>query len=205
MARGLTRRQADILRFIVECIRDYGMPPTIAEIGRRFRIASTNGVNDHLLALERKGYIERSSKARSIRVTEMAAAGLYQSDVAMVPLVGRIAAGRPLLAEENVEELVPVAPRLGGPGCFCLRVQGESMIEAGILDGDIVIIDPGRRPAQGDIVVALVDDEATVKYLHPRGEEVELRPANAAMAPIVVSAADLRIQGVVVAVQRELR
>src|SRR3990172_8604430 len=103
MAKGLTRKQGTILQFIIDSIRERGMPPTIAEIGLRFKIASTNGVNDHLVALDRKGYIKRSSKARSIRVTDKASAGLYNSEVGVLPLVGRIAAGQPILAEENIE------------------------------------------------------------------------------------------------------
>lgn len=204
MAKGLTRRQADILSFIVTCIRDNGMPPTIDEIGRRFNISSTNGVNDHLVALVRKGYIERSSKARSIRVTEKGAAGLYGAGATMVPLVGRIAAGFPILAEENIEDIIPVSPALGLDEGYSLRVQGDSMIEDGILDGDIIIVDPKRRPRKGDIVVALVGDEATVKRFYPQGETLELRPANAAMQSLMVPARDVQIQGVVVGLQRTL-
>lgn len=204
MAKGLTRRQEDILHYIVTCIRDNGMPPTIAEIGRRFNISSTNGVNDHLVALERKGYIERSSKARSIRVTEKGAAGLYGAGAAMVPLVGRIAAGSPILAEENIEDIIPVPPALDAKDSYALRVQGDSMIEDGILDGDIIIVDPSRRAGKGDIVVALVDDEATVKRFHPHGDMIELRPANAAMQSLIVPARDVQLQGVVVGLQRVL-
>ncbi|HOD50874.1 MAG TPA: transcriptional repressor LexA [Candidatus Hydrogenedentes bacterium] len=202
MAKGLTRRQADILHFIVRCIRDNGMPPTIAEIGRRFNISSTNGVNDHLVALERKGCIERTSKARSIRVTGEGAAGLYGAGATMVPLVGRIAAGIPILAEENIEDTIPVAPALGVEGGYALRVQGDSMIEDGILEGDTIIVDPQRRVRRGDIVVALVNDEATVKHFYAQGDMVELRPANAAMQPIRVPARDVQVQGVVVGLQR---
>ncbi|MCP4642444.1 MAG: transcriptional repressor LexA [bacterium] len=205
MAKGLTRRQADILAFIIECIRDNGMPPTIAEIGEHFGISSTNGVNDHLIALEKKGYIERTSKARSIRVTQKAAAGLYQGEVETLPLLGRIAAGHPILAEENVEDQIPIATSLGHHGTYCLRVQGESMIDDGIFDGDVIVVDQGQEPKQGDVVVALVEDEATVKRFHPRGDMVELRPANAAMVPILVPANSVQLQGVVVALQRTLR
>ena len=175
MTRELTRRQAAILHFIVESIRDRGWPPTIAEVGQQFKIASTNGVNDHLVALEKKGYIERSSKARGIRVTEKAAAGLYQQGAATLPLVGRIAAGQPLLAQENIEEFVTVSPALSRMKAYCLRVQGESMVEAGILNGDVIVVDQEREPRPGDVVVALVGDDATVKQFHPRGSEVEVR------------------------------
>ena len=205
MAKGLTDRQDSILRFIIESIRDYGRPPTIAEIGEEFGITSTNGVNDHLIALEKKGYIERSSKARGIHVTPKGATGLYQNDSAMAPLLGHVAAGQPILAEENIEGYVPVSGALAKHGAFCLRVHGDSMIDDGILDGDTVVVDPTLKPKRGDVVVALVEDEATVKYYYPKGREVELRPANSAMSPIVAPAAALQIQGVVVSVQRTLK
>lgn len=205
MGKELTKRQQAILRFIVECIRDDGRPPTIAEIGDRFGLSSTNGVNDHLVALEKKGYIERSSKARGIHVTTKGATGLYQNAAAMAPLVGHIAAGSPILAEQNIEDEVPVDVKLANRGGFCLRVHGDSMIEDGILDGDIVVVDPTLTPRKGDVVTALVGDDATVKHFYPRGNEVELRPANSSMKPIVVPADDVSIQGVVVAVQRQLK
>lgn len=204
MAKGLTNRQRQILEYIVQCIRDNGYPPTIAEVGAEFGISSTNGVNDHLQALERKGFIERSSKARGIRVTEKAAAGLYRSDVGVLPLVGRIAAGTPLLAEENVEDHVPVSADLAARNAYCLRVNGDSMIEDGILDGDIIIVDRDKRVRTGDVVVALVEDEATVKHFYPHGQQVELRPANSTMSTMLFPASDVTLQGVVVALQRAL-
>ncbi len=204
MARELTRRQREILGYIIESIRDLGYPPTIAEIGQRFDIASTNGVNDHLRALQKKGYIVRSSKARGIHVTEKGATGLYQRDVGVVPLVGRIAAGQPVLAEENIEGHIAVSGSVARTGSFCLRVDGDSMIEDGILEGDIIIVDQDKAPSPGDVVVALVDDEATVKRYYPHKDMVELRPANAAMQPILVPARSVTLQGVVVALQRTL-
>lgn len=205
MAKGLTKRQEAILRYIIESIRDLGYPPTIAEIGSQFGISSTNGVNDHLVALEKKGYIERSSKARGIFVTAKGATGLYQNEAAMAPLVGHIAAGQPILAEQNIENHVPVASSLAERGAFCLTVHGDSMIEDGIFDGDTVVVDPTLRPRKGDVVVALVDGEATVKYYYPKGRVVELRPANSAMKPIEAPAEFVEIQGVVVALQRALK
>ncbi len=202
MARGLTKRQRAILEFIIRCIRDKGCPPTIAEIGEEFGIASTNGVNDHLNALERKGFIERAAKARGIHVTELAAARLYQRGVEELPLVGRVAAGAPLLAEENIEDHVVVSSSIGVNSGYCLRVKGDSMIEAGILDGDIIIVDHDRRAKPGDIVVALVGEEATVKHYHPQGRIIELRPANASMSPMRFPAPDVMLQGVVVGLQR---
>ena len=204
MAKALTRRQSEILKFIIDCIREQGMPPTIAEMGSHFGISSTNGVNDHLVALEKKGYIQRSSKARSIQVTEKAAVDLYQHDVRTLPLVGRIAAGEPILAQENIEGQVAISGSMARNATFCLRVQGDSMIEDGILDGDIIVVDPDRQPMAGDTVVALVGDDATVKRYYPQGIMVELRPANAAMQSIVVPGRDLQIQGVIVALQRSV-
>lgn len=204
MAKGLTKRQQAILQFIIQCIRDNGMPPTIAEIGAKFDITSTNGVNDHLVALEKKGYIERTSKARSIHVLEKAAAGVYQSEVGMLPVLGRIAAGSPILAEENVETYIPVSTTLTRPGSFALKVQGDSMIEDGILDGDTIIVNPELRPKAGDIVVALVEDDATVKHFYRNGDTIELRPANASMQPMHFPARMVQIQGVVVGLQRSL-
>lgn len=205
MAKGLTKRQAAILQFIVDRIREDGLPPTIAEIGEYFGIASTNGVNDHLMALEKKGFIERSSKARDIRVSEKAALGLYQSEVSTLPLLGRVAAGSPMFAQENIEAQIPVATSLARKGAYCLRVQGDSMIDDGILDGDTIIVDQSIRPTTGDIVVALIDDSATVKHYHPRGDTVELRPANASMKPIIVPIRSLQLQGVVIGLQRSIR
>ena len=205
MAKGLTRRQKEILDFIIDCIREDRMPPTIAEIGENFGITSTNGVNDHLVALEKKGYIERSSKARSIQVTDKAAAGLYEADAAALPLLGRIAAGSPILAEENIEEYIPVAAAQASPGGFCLTVQGDSMIDDGILDGDTIVIDPQKRVRKGDIVVALIDGEATVKHFYRDGDSIELRPANSSMKPMHFHAREVELQGVVVGLQRTLR
>ena len=204
MAKGLTRRQEVILPFIIESIRDYGYPPTIAEIGDEFGISSTNGVNDHLIALEKKGYIERSSKARGIHIAPKAAAGLYQKEATMVPLMGQIAAGQPLLAEENIEDYVAVSGAMAKRDMYCLRVWGDSMIEDGILDGDVIVVDQRKRPRPGDVVVALLNDEATVKHYHPSGDTVELRPANASMESIFVRGVSLKIQGVVVGLQRSL-
>lgn len=202
MAKGLTERQQAILDFIIESIRENGYPPTIAEIGLRFSIASTNGVNDHLQSLERKGYITRSPKARGIHVNRIAAQGLYQSDVGTAPLVGRVAAGYPILAEQNIESEIPVSGSLARSKVFCLRVSGDSMIEDGILDGDIIVVDQEKRPRTGDIVVALIDEDATVKHYHPKGGNIELRPANHTMQPMVYPAGQVSIQGVVVGLQR---
>ncbi|MBI2421903.1 MAG: transcriptional repressor LexA [Candidatus Hydrogenedentes bacterium] len=204
MAKGLTRRQKEILDFIIECVRDNRVPPTIAEIGTEFGIVSTNGVNDHLNALERKGFIERSSKARGIHLTEQAVTGLYMNEVGVLPLLGRVAAGQPMLAQENIEDHIPVSSSLATRKAFCLRVTGDSMIEDGILDGDVIIVDQERRARPGDIVVALVEDEATVKHFYPEGRTIELRPANSAMQTLRYPANSVSLQGVVVGLQRTL-
>jgi len=202
MAKGLTERQNEILQHIIACIREHGLPPTISEIGTHFQITSTNGVNDHLLALERKGYIRRSPKARGITVTPLAEAGLYRPEFGALPLLGRVAAGYPILAEENVDGLIPVSAAHARPRAFCLRVSGDSMIDAGIHDGDIIIVDQDRRPRTGDIVVALIEDDATVKYYHPKGATIELRPANPSMEPMHYPAHTVLLQGVVIGLQR---
>lgn len=203
MAKGLTKRQQSILDYIISCIRDHGYPPTIAEVGAEFGITSTNGVNDHLVALEKKGYIERSSKARGIVVTSKAVTGLYQTDFSTAPLVGRVAAGYPILAEENIEDHIPIPTSQAKGVIYALTVSGDSMIDDGIHDGDIVIVSQDRRPRTNDIVVALVGgDEATVKRFHPQGSTIELRPANAQMQPMRYHAAEVQVQGVVVGLQR---
>jgi len=205
MAKGLTQRQRSILDYIIENIRDNGYPPTIAEMGEEFGISSTNGVNDHLLALERKGYITRTSKARGIHITDKSALNLYQTEVGLLPLIGRVAAGEPLLAEENIESYVPVSRAQSERPAYCLRVNGDSMIEDGILDGDTLIVESNHPPRRGDVVVALVDGEATVKHYHPKGSMLELRPANSDMSPMLFPASDVQIQGVVVALQRAIK
>jgi len=211
MAKEITARQRAILEHIVECVQENGYPPTIAEIAQQFGLASTNGAFDHVRALERKGYIERSNKARHISLTDKTFAEFGRGqdgqaeEAAMLPLVGRIAAGSPILAQENVERQVHVDPSYARPGNYCLRVEGESMIDAGILDGDLLVVDGKAPPKKGDIVVALCDDDATVKYYYPKGDTIELRPANASMKPMQFPASLVAVQGVVVALQRALR
>lgn len=211
MAKELTERQRAILEHIVACIQEDGCPPTIAEIAQHFGLASTNGAFDHVRALQRKGYLDRSNKARHISLTEKTLAEFGHDhaepaeEAATLPLVGRIAAGSPMLADEKVERKVHVDPGYARAGNYCLRVEGESMIEAGIFDGDLLVVDGKTPPKKGDIVVALCDDDATVKFYHPKGSTIELRPANSAMEPMEYPASLVAVQGVVVALQRELR
>jgi len=213
----LTDRQKEILTFIVKETETRGFPPTIREIGEEMDIRSTNGVNDHLKALERKGYLLRGEQqSRALVPTKRARLVLglgthkKEGDILDIPVLGRVAAGAPLLAVENIEDSVKIDSFfLGGNGreVFALRVKGESMIEDGIFDGDYLFVKktPGAQP--GDIVVALIEDEATCKRYYPEADRIRFQPANAKMEPIYVEKADFRstmILGLVVGVYRKM-
>jgi repressor LexA len=206
--QGLTKRQQMVLDFITQSISDRGYPPTLREIGSHMGIRSTNGVNDHLRALERKGYLTREDmKSRALRPVR-AAAGEGDA-VVSVPVVGRVAAGRPVLAEENVEDTVVVDRFFLGNQreVFGLRVRGDSMIDAGLWDGDFIFVRRQMHADKGDIVVALIGDEATVKYFHPSPEAIRLVAANEAYAPIIIRRDEFRptqILGVVIGVYRRI-
>jgi repressor LexA len=200
--KKLTERQKEILEYLVEHARETGYPPTIREIGFRFGIRSTKGVVDHLTALERKGHIRRVlGKSRALELIPP-----VTEERQGVPLLGRIAAGVPLLAEENVEDRLLIDPTfLKGKDEFLLRVRGESMIEAHIADGDLVLVRPAAEAKNGEIVVAMIGEEATVKRFFREGEGITLRPENRSMAPIEVRPEDgeFRILGVVVGLFRK--
>ncbi|HME90252.1 MAG TPA: transcriptional repressor LexA [Myxococcaceae bacterium] len=212
----LTERQKQILHFIVRESEARGFPPTIREIGERMEIRSTNGVNDHLKALERKGYLLRGEQqSRSLVPTKRARLVLglgarKDSSIVEVPLLGKVAAGAPLLAAQNLEDSVRIDSFfVGGSGkeVFALRVKGDSMIEDGIKDGDYLFVRKSPSASAGDIVVALIEDEATVKRYHPEGDRVRFQPANSSMEPIYVSKSDFRstmILGIVVGVYRKI-
>jgi repressor LexA len=213
----LTERQKQILDFIVRESEARGFPPTIREIGEEMDIRSTNGVNDHLKALERKGYLLRGEQqSRSLVATKRArlvlglGANKRDADLVEIPVLGKVAAGLPLLATENVEDSVKIDSfLLGGNGreVFALRVKGESMIEDGIHDGDFIFVKKAPTAMPGDIVVALIEDEATVKRYYPEGDRIRLQPANAQMQPIYVSKQEFRstmILGKVVGVYRKM-
>jgi repressor LexA len=213
--QGLTKRQEQTLDFIRSSIESRGYPPTLREIGEHMGIRSTNGVNDHLRALERKGYLRREDmKSRALKLVEDAApapprSGGSDDDVVDIPVVGRVAAGLPLLAEENVVDSVRVDRMLvrGGREVFGLRVTGDSMIEAGILAGDYIFVRKQSTADRGDVVVALIGDEATVKHFYPERDYVRFQPANSKMAPILVRASDFKstmLLGKVVGVYRRL-
>jgi repressor LexA len=213
--QGLTKRQEQTLDFIRSSIEDRGYPPTLREIGEHMGIRSTNGVNDHLRALERKGYLTREDmKSRALKLVEDQApppANKLNSDddLIEVRVLGRVAAGLPLYAEENVIDTVRVDRMLvrGGREVFGLRVTGDSMIDAGILSGDYIFVKKQSTADRGDIVVALIGDEATVKYFYPERDYVRFQPANGTMAPILVRASDFKstmLLGKVVGVYRRL-
>jgi repressor LexA len=202
----LTEKQQLVFDFIRSSITERGYPPTLREIGEHFRIRSTNGVNDHLKALERKGYLHREElKSRALRPVGTTGEAIE------VPLVGRVAAGRPILAVENVEDTVKVDKfflgSTSGREVFALRVKGDSMIEDGIYDGDFIFVKKQLQANKGDIVVALIEDEATVKRYYPEGESIRFQPANSKMQPIMVRKRDFKnvnLIGVVVGVYRKL-
>lgn len=202
---GLTGRQAKILDYLIDTLRERGYPPSVREIGAAVGLSSSSTVHAHLAQLEAKGFIKRDP-ARS-RAIELVDKGLYarpSKEMLNVPLVGRVTAGTPVLASENIEDYFPIPTEFVGAGeFFMLRVRGDSMIQAGILDGDHVIVRKQDAAENGDIVVALVNgDEATVKRLYREKDHVRLQPENPHMDPIV--AVDVRVLGKVVGLVRKV-
>lgn len=214
--QDLTKRQKQILDYIQTCIKEKHYPPSVREIGQAIGLSSPSTVHAHLNALEEKGYIKRDgAKSRSMVVTEKHGhTGSKQpaeqentaaSDRKLVtlPLVGRVAAGTPILAEQNIEEEVPLPTALfGDQGSFLLTVHGESMIEAGILDGDVLLVKEQKSADDGDIVVAILDGEATVKSFFREKDCIRLQPHNPSMEPLFVT--DVQIAGVVTGLFRNL-
>ncbi len=204
MEARLTRRQQEVLSFMRAFSQRHGVPPTVREIGERFRV-TPRAAFDHLRALERKGYLKRrTASGRTSRALTLAERPTTSREI---PILGRIAAGTPLQSEENREGTLPVSPDwFGGRAeeIFSLRVRGESMIGAHIVDGDVVVVRRQEHAQPGDIVVALVDGEATVKRFGRDGHAVVLRPENPAMPPIVVRPGEreVRILGRVVGLVR---
>ena len=194
----LTARQQEIWDFLVTYVDEHGYPPTVREIGEAVGLASPSTVHAHLANLERAGLLRRDpTKPRALELIgrERRASERPSREGDLLPLVGQIAAGGPLLAAEHVEEYVSV-PGVVGPADFVLRVKGDSMVEAGILDGDYVVVRRQRDAANGDIVVALVGDdeaadEATVKRFYRDNGRVRLQPENAALEPIFADHVDL--------------
>ena len=201
MLPALTDRQKAIYDFLLKSIREKGFAPSIHEIGRQFKIASTNGVSDHLKALEKKGYIRRVGK-RAIEVVN--ALGKAVINVTHeVPILGRVAAGKPFLSEENTEGFLAIPSDMGGGKQFALQVQGDSMIGAGIIDGDRVIVQQQSTAENGEIVCALIDGEATLKRFYKKDGVVTLKAENDQYAPIVVAEGEFRIAGKIVGLLRK--
>ncbi|MGH9017593.1 MAG: transcriptional repressor LexA [Acidimicrobiales bacterium] len=209
MAEALTGKRQQILEFIGDRIREQGYPPSVREIGQAVGLTSSSTVHAHLAVLQREGYLRRDpTKPRAIEVRYDPSSKVQMAarPVRPVPLLGEIAAGTGLLAQENVEELLPLPEDFTGTGSvFMLRVRGESMIEAGILDGDFVVVREQPDAENGDIVVAgIPDDEATVKTLQRHQGKVVLIPANPAFAPMEFEPGEVTLYGKVVSVLRRL-
>jgi len=200
----LTKRQQEIFDFIKRYSAKYGYPPTVRDIGKAVGLASSSTVHAHLANLERIGMLRRDpSKPRAIELFDRAAAGVRAVVNPGLPLVGQVAAGQPVLAEENIEDYVPTPSCAGGEeGDYLLRVRGESMKNVGILDGDLVVVKPQDVAEDGEIVVALVGEEATVKRFFREADHVRLQPENETMDPI--RSRDVRVLGKVVGLMRSL-
>jgi repressor LexA len=200
----LTKRQQEIFDFIKRYSAKYGYPPTVRDIGKAVGLASSSTVHAHLSNLERIGLLRRDpSKPRAIEMLDRAAAGVRSLVQPGLPLVGHVSAGQPVLAEENIEDYVQTPSYAGGEeGEYLLRVQGESMKNIGILDGDLVVVRPQDVAENGEVVVALVGEEATVKRFYREGDHVRLQPENDAIEPIL--SRDVRVLGKVVGLMRNL-
>lgn len=205
MPEGLTGRQAKILDYLVGTLRERGYPPSVREIGAAVGLSSSSTVHAHLAQLEAKGFIKRDpARSRAIELVDKALYAQPSKEMLNVPLVGRVTAGTPILASENIEDYFPIPTEFVGMGeFFMLKVRGDSMIQAGILDGDHVIVRKQDAAENGDIVVALVNgDEATVKRLYKEKDHVRLQPENPHMDPII--AVDVRVLGKVVGLVRRV-
>lgn len=203
--RQITDRQKQILDFIRAEIHRRGFPPSVREIGEAVGLSSSSTVHAHLASLEEKGFIRRDpSKPRAVEVLDYRDTdrGVDYGQVRAVPLVGQVAAGSPILASENIEATIPLPAEMAGESTFILRIRGNSMIEAGILEGDHVVVRQQNTAEDGDIVVALLEDEATVKRFFRESDRVRLQPENPSQEPIYVQ--DVTILGKVVALFRTL-
>jgi repressor LexA len=208
MPEVLTQRQREILDYLRRMLREKAYPPTVREIGLAIGLSSSSTVQNHLNTLERKGYIHRDpSKSRAIELVEKdPLAAPRRDNIVSLPIIGQVAAGTPVLAEANIEDRVELASGLFGEDSYLLRVRGDSMIDDGIMDGDLVAVRPGREAQNGAVVVARIEhpetgeSEATVKRLYREPSGFRLEPANPAYQPIRVS--DLTVEGLVVGVLR---
>ena len=203
MGKGLTKRQREILGYVMDSMQERGYPPSVREIGAALGLTSSSTVHSHLAALEKKGFIHRDpSKPRAIEILKDGASQPPKR-VVNVPILGRIAAGQPIFAEENIEDVFPL-PRdfVREDAAFILRVRGDSMIDAGIHDGDYLVIRQQATANNGEIVAALIGDEATVKRFYRERDHIRLQPENSAMSPIIAN--DVTVLGKAVALVRRL-
>lgn len=201
---SLNDRQRDILEFIKQKTKSQGYPPSVREIGQAVGLKSSSTVHMYLVQLEQMGFIKRDpAKPRAILVVNDEPETLIEYDVRQLPVLGKVAAGSPILAEENIDSYMAVPSDLLGKGnYYILRVQGDSMIEAGILNNDYVIVREQRDAANGEIVVALLEDEATIKRFYKMADHYKLQPENSAMEPIITR--DLTILGKVAGLLRRM-
>lgn len=205
----LSGKRREILEFIAAELRERGYPPSVREIGEAVGLTSSSTVHTHLTTLQKQGYLRRDpTKPRAIEVRWDANSGaaIERRPARHIPLLGEVAAGTNVLAQENVEELLPLPEDFTGDGqLFMLRVRGDSMIDAGIFEGDYVVVRQQEEANKGDVVVAgIPGEEATVKTYGRRGNKVVLRPANPRLEPMVFDARDVTIYGKVVTVLRRL-
>ena len=202
MSQGkISPKQKEILEFIKDQILTRGFPPSVRDICEAVHLKSTSSVHAHLETLEKNGYIRRDpTKPRAIEILDDDF-NLVRREMVNVPIIGRVAAGQPILAEENIEDYFPFpVDRMPNKQTFLLRVKGESMINAGILDGDFVLVEEAKTASNGDMVVALIDDGATVKTFYKEEGVFRLQPENDFMDPIIVK--EVSILGKVIGVMR---
>lgn len=197
----ISAKQTEILEYIKDCILKKGYPPAVREICNAVHLKSTSSVHSHLETLEKNGYIRRDpTKPRAIEILDDEF-GLTRRELVNVPIVGTVTAGQPILAVENIEGYFPVPPEyLHNKETFMLKVRGESMINAGIFDGDLLLVEQQETASNSDIVVALVDDSATVKRFFKESNHIRLQPENDYMEPIIVT--DVSILGRVIGLFR---
>jgi repressor LexA len=205
--KDLTPRQRQVLEYIDEQVRQRGYPPSVREIGEAVGLTSTSTVHAHVSALVNKGYINRHAsrpRALEVKFEPSTGAAVERRPIRNVPVVGHVAAGTGVLAAENIEEVQPIPADFIGDGpVFMLKVRGESMIEAGIFDGDHVVVRQQNTAEKGDVIVAgIPDDEATIKTFLRKGDKIVLRPANAAFTDMVYRPDEVSIYGKVVALLR---
>ncbi|MBU5437629.1 transcriptional repressor LexA [Tissierella sp. MSJ-40] len=205
MYEDLTQKQIEILLYIKNEIQRQGYPPAVREICKGVNLKSTSTVHSHLEKLEMKGYIRKDpTKPRAIEILDREDDFLFvQKKTVDIPIIGKVTAGTPILAVENIEDTYPVPKELvEGHDVFMLKVQGESMVEAGILDGDLVLVKEQKSAINGDIVVALLEDEATIKRFFKEKNQIRLQPENQFMSPIYTN--NVTILGKVIGLFRKI-